>query len=262
MVTQCFNCKKNISSEKPICPYCFAVQKDRFSREELFDFLEIYFPTKPNVKERFVSTKKKIHIRNYDLWLVLGIFTLGIAYYFYLVLTLKDLNDHWMHPHGYYEKTTKNDVFIAFVILLFLNFLGVPLIQFIRYNKLREHMLKAPPLSYKQLPVKGSRIFWIYIAFDVLFGLTINAFFFGVSSIVADKYIPIDSTQIAIIFFLGAGLILLTTVLLGIVIIMIETRWQRIFNYHISYHHGIEHNTEILNFESDDSRFELPNRES
>ncbi|HUU77839.1 MAG TPA: hypothetical protein VMX55_05800 [candidate division Zixibacteria bacterium] len=232
----CFNCNHKISNKKPICPYCFVVQRKHFSRENLFDFLEIYFPSKPNLKERFENSQKKLHQRNYDAWIVFGILTFGIAYYYYLLLTLEDLNDHWFHHHGYYEETTKNDVFISFIILLFINFIGVPLIQYVRYNKLRNHLLKAPPNSCRKIPPKGSRMFWLYFVFNILFIATGSAVFFGVSSVVADKYIPIDSTTIAIIFFTGAGLILFITILIGIMIILIETRWQEAFNYHITWH--------------------------
>lgn len=235
----CFNCQKSLKEGKPICPYCFAVQRNSYSRNQLFDYLEHYFPTKPVVEERYISTKVQIIQRDYDNILVVSILTLGIYYFYYLLLTLQDLNDHWYHPHGRYEVSTKNDTFTLMVILTLTVFVGVPFIQYIRYEKLRNHLLKAPPMENQNIPIKGNKIFWIYIIYDLFFVGTGTMLFFGLSSIIADWFFEFDTAGVTAVFFLGAATIFTLTVLSGVVLIMLEKRWQEIFNDHIAWHYGI-----------------------
>ncbi len=234
----CFNCQKPLIEGKPICPFCFAVQRNSYSRNHLFDYLEHYFPTKPVEKERYINTKVQITQRDYDNILVVSIFTLGIYYFYYLLQTLQDLNDHWYHPHGRYEVTTKNDTFILMVILTLTTFIGVPFIQYVRYEKLRNHLLKAPPMENQDIPIKGSKIFWIYIIYDIFFVGTGTMLFFGLSSIIADWFFEFITASITAVFFFGAATVFTLTILSGIVLIMLEKRWQEIFNDHIAYHYG------------------------
>ncbi|MCK5298426.1 MAG: hypothetical protein KAJ76_05940, partial [Candidatus Heimdallarchaeota archaeon] len=113
MKIKCFNCLNEINEDQPICPICFVVQKKRFTREKVIDFLEATYPTKPRHKPKFESIQKPLKQRSHGDWLVFGLATFGIGYYYYLLLTLKDLSDHWFYPHGPYENTTKVDMFIS-----------------------------------------------------------------------------------------------------------------------------------------------------
>lgn len=234
----CFNCNKTLEAGKPICPYCFAVQKNQYTRDQLFDYMEIYFPTKPEVKERYVNTNIRVKQRDYANFLILGILTLGIYYYYYLALSLQDLNDHWYQPHGAYESSTKNDTFTLLVVLILTNFIGVPFIQYVRYEKLRNHLAKAPPMINKKKPIKGSRIFWLYIIFDVFLLAAGAMLFIGLSSIIADRFIEFSTSGITVVFFSGAGIIFTIAVLAAFALVIFEIRWQDIFNDHLAWHYG------------------------
>ncbi|MHA1154583.1 MAG: hypothetical protein ACTSQK_00600 [Candidatus Heimdallarchaeota archaeon] len=238
MNSSCFNCQKSLVEGKPICPYCFAVQRNSYDRDQLFDYLEHYFPTKPAAKKQYVSTKVQIIQRDYENILVWSILTLGVYYFYYLLLTLQDLNDHWYHPHGRYEATTKNDTFTLMVILTLTLFLGVPFIQYVRYEKLRNHLLKAPPMENQTIPIKGSQIFWIYIIYDLFFLGTGAMLFFGLSSVIADWFFKLDTAGITTVFFLGAATVFTLALLSGIALIILEMRWQEIFNDHIAMHYN------------------------
>ncbi|MFW9923399.1 MAG: hypothetical protein ACFFDW_08970 [Candidatus Thorarchaeota archaeon] len=233
----CFNCKQSITdNDNPICPNCFAVQRNKFSRESIFNFLEIDFPTKNIDKERYTSTEIKLHTRAAEWWIIGGVFTLGVLYYYYLILTLSDLNDHWYYPHGSYENSTKTDIFTAMVILIFTAFLGVPFIQYMRYEKLRRHLGKAPPSSKKGYPIRGKPIFWLYAVLNLLFIIIGNMLFFGLSSILAGKFFQFDSNGLTIIFFMGAAILLILAILLAVILILFDIRWQEILNVHITWH--------------------------
>ena len=88
------------------------------------------------------------------------------------------------------------------------------------------------------LQIKGSRIFWLYIIFDVFLLATGAMLFFGLSSIIADQFFELGSSGITAIFFSGAGIVLTTAVLAAIALIIFEMRWQDIFNDHIAWHKG------------------------
>ncbi len=235
----CFNCQKTLIIGKPICPYCFAVQRKSYSRNDLFGYLEQYFPTKPVEKKQFISTKIEIKQRDYEKILVLSILTLGLYYFYYLLLTLQDLNDHWCHPHGRYEVTTKNDTFILLVALTLTTFVSVPFIQYIRYEKLRNHLLKAPQMENQNIPINGTKIFWIYVVYDFFFLGTGTMLFFGLSSIIADWFFEFNTASITAVFFLVAATVFTLAILSGIVLIMLERSWQEVFNEHIAWHYDL-----------------------
>ena len=82
MTVKCFNCSSKIPIDEPICPICFAVQKKRFTREEVIDYLEIQYPTKPRSKPKYESTQKPLMQRSHGDWIVFGLATFGIGYYY------------------------------------------------------------------------------------------------------------------------------------------------------------------------------------
>ncbi len=237
MLKSCFNCASEISSKDHICPNCYAVQRKIFTRDDLFDILEKEFPTKPTDKERFVSTKIRIKPKGYRRWLTFGIFTLGIAYYYYLLMVFKNLSDHWYYPHGKYENSTKIDMLVVTLILVFTNFLGIPFIQYVKYEKLRRHLQNDPQASEYKIPVAGKTVFWIYSLFNVLFMGTVSMLFFGISSIVAGKYFEFETIMITIVFFVIAGTIFALAMFLAIQLSLFERNWQKQFNQHINWHY-------------------------
>ncbi|MHA1126201.1 MAG: hypothetical protein ACTSQX_11290, partial [Candidatus Heimdallarchaeota archaeon] len=186
MTKICYNCGNNVKDSYPICPHCFVVQKEQHSREDVLEYLEIYLPTKPKIKERIVSTTVQIEKKDYVNWLLLGIFTLGIAYYYYMLQTLRDMNKHWLFPHGDFEETTHSDTIISTIILILLSFIGVPFIQYMRYEKLSRHIQKAPYIPSITTPPKGKRMFWLYLVNNILFLGSLNLIFFGVSALIVD----------------------------------------------------------------------------
>ncbi len=236
MVIKCFNCSSEIFKDQPICPNCFAVQKNRFSRDEIFDFLEAEYPTKPRSKPKFNSIMKPLKQRTHNDWLVFGLATFGVGYYYYLLVTLKDLADHWYYPHGPYENATKIDMFMSSFILMFTYFLGVPLIQYMRYEKLRRHLQRSPDREDRKLPLKGKYIAIWYIILNILFGGTLSMLFIGIFSVVLGYVFEFPSTFLMSIFFVGAGIIFLLTISLGIIIQIFERRWQNTYNAHINWH--------------------------
>ncbi|MBK5114113.1 MAG: hypothetical protein KGD59_12240 [Candidatus Heimdallarchaeota archaeon] len=238
MKIECFNCASNIADGQPICPICFAVQKKRFTREEVIDFLEAKYPTKPRTKSKFESTQKPLKQRSHGDWLVFGLATFGLGYYYYLLVTLKDLSDHWFYPHGPYENATKVDLFISSLIVMFTFFLGAPFIQYMRYEKLRRHLQKSPDREKRKLPLQGKYIALWYIALNVLFGGTFTMIITGILSVVIDMVTIIEfhSTAIMSIFFTGAGLVFLLMILVGVLIQIFERRWQTTYNSHILWH--------------------------
>ena len=236
MKIKCFNCTCKIARDQPICPNCFAVQKKRFTREELFNFLEAEYPTKPRRKPKFNSIQKSVKQRSHGDWFAFGMATFGLGYYYYLLLTLKDLSDHWYYPHGPYENATKIDMFVSSLIMIFTYFLGVPFIQYMRYEKLRRHLQKSPDREERKLPLKGKYIAIWYLALNVLFGGTLSMLFIGLFSVVLGYVFEFPSTLIMSIFFAGAGVVFVLTIAVGIVIQAFERRWQNTFNAHINWH--------------------------
>jgi len=235
--TKCFNCNKKISKEEPICPYCHVVQRNKFTNEELFDYLETDFPTKPIGYEKFTSTKKIIPQMNYTKWLLITIFTFGIGYYFYLVQSLKHLNDHWIYPHGSYEIATKVDIFTTSILVITTNYLSLPLIQYFRYEKLRRH-LEVAPSQYTDLNplINGKTFFWYNSIFVILFSGTIIMLFFGLASIIADLYFENFSVLAIILFFVASGIIFVCCLIWLIKLIKYEIEWQTKFNNHLEWH--------------------------
>jgi len=199
--------------------------------------LEIYLPTKPITKEKVVSSRVILHTRDYSDWALRGLFTLGIAYYYYILLTLNDMNDHWLHPHGKYEKTTRNDLFISTILTVVLSFFIIPFLQYMRYHKLRQHLLNAPPNSVDKLPQKGIVMLILFIFFDLLVLGIITMLFLGLGTIFADLFIiNFESTLISTIFFSSAAVIFILVILSAILIYNIEKRWQEAFNFHVIWH--------------------------
>lgn len=244
MPLECFNCNKTMNEDIPICPNCFVVQKNHFSREELFNYLETKLPTKPKKRTKYTSLKKNILTRDYNYWLFNGLFTFGIAYYYYLLLTLNDLNDHWILPHGTMENSTKNDLFISIILIIFTNFLSVPFIQYIRYEKLLRHINKAPTIPSKKLPPKGAYIFWLYFLLDILFLGVISFISFGILAIIGDYFLQYDLWLVVLIFIIIAILIFALLIVLAFILTIFERRWQNLFNEHIKWH---ERNNEKIN---------------
>jgi len=239
MTQICFNCGNNVKDSYPICPHCFVVQKDHYNRDDVLEYLEIYLPTKPKIKERQVSTSIIVERRDYIDWLLLGIFTLGIAYYYYILQTLRDMNRHWYFPHGDFEEMTKCDTVTATIILVFTGFLGVPFIQYIRYEKLNRHIQKAPYIPDIINPPKGKRMFWLYLVNNILFLGSLNLLFFGISALIADFIFEIKSIYIGIAILVAAGIVIVLLFLLSFTIIVIERNWQKTFNTHIDWHYEI-----------------------
>lgn len=235
-MNSCFNCATKISESEYICPNCYAVQRQDFTQDELFDNLEKMYPTKPVFKERLVSTKVLIEPKDYNKWLILGILTLGFAYYYYLLMVFKDLSNHWYYPHGKYENSTDVDILIMILIMVFTNFLGIPFVQYVKYEKLRRHLQKAPHPSDYIIPNTGKFIFWFYTLLVILFVGVFLMLFFGISSFVAGRYFEFNSLTIAIIFFVIAGVIFLLALVLTIVLLMLESNWQMQFNQHLNWH--------------------------
>ena len=239
MTKICFNCGNNVKDSYPICPHCFVVQKEQNSREDVLEYLEIYLPTKPKIKEKTVSTSVIVEQRDYIDWLLLGIFTLGIAYYYYLLQTLKDMNKHWLFPHGDYEDTTHSDTVTATILLVVTSFIGVPFIQYMRYEKLNRHIQKAPYIPGITTPPKGKRMFWLYLVNNILFLGSANLVFFGVSALVVDFLFEFESIYVGIIILVGAGIFIILMIILTIAIVVIERSWQNTFNTHIEWHNEI-----------------------
>ncbi|NHJ33212.1 MAG: hypothetical protein FK732_10135 [Asgard group archaeon] len=236
MEIECFNCSSKIPNDQPICPSCFAVQKKHFTREEVFKFLEVKYPTKPRRKPKFDSTQKPLKARSHSDWLVFGLATFGIGYYYYLLMTLKDLSDHWFYPHGPYEHATKIDMFISSIIVIITSFLGVPFIQYMRYEKLRRHLQKSPDREERKLPLKGKNIALWYIILNVLFAGSFSMLFIGLFSVLLGSIFEFPTTFLMSIFFVGAGIIFILMILVGIFIQIFERRWQSTYNSHIQWH--------------------------
>ncbi|NHK32705.1 MAG: hypothetical protein FK730_15250 [Asgard group archaeon] len=238
MKRTCYNCKKKYNDEKPICPHCFVVHKEQFSREELFNFLEIHLPTKSiRKKQTFVSTRKKIKKINYWNWLLIGLFTLSFGYQYYLLLTLKALNDHWFYPHKSDENTTQVDMFTTTILLVFSNIISVPILQYIRYEKLRRHIERAPKASVvKDFDVQGVLIFWLVAIFYLLLAGTITMLVLGIGSVVSGLYFNFNSTFLEVIFFSGAGLVFISSIIVAQRLAKYDKLWQEIFNFHVNWH--------------------------
>jgi hypothetical protein len=234
----CYNCKKNYNDEKPICPHCFVVHRELFSQEELYNFLEIYLPTKSiRKKQTFVTTKKKIAKMNYLKWLLIGIFTFGLGYLYYLLLSLKALDDHWFYPHGSNENTTQVDMFTSTLLLFFGNIFGFPILQYIRYEKLRRHMKKAPKVSIaKEFDTQGVLMFWLAIIYYILLAGTIAMLVLGIGSIVSGLYFNFNSTFLEVIFFSGAALVFTSSIIVIQRIVKYDKLWQEVFNFHVEWH--------------------------
>ncbi len=244
MTVVCFNCQEEIKGNFPICPHCYVVLRQESSREELFDFLEGYFPTIPSGSKKFTSTKKPVMGLNYTKWFIIGILTFGIGYYVYLLHSLKSLNDHWYYPHGPFENETKVDMLTATLLLIFTNFLCIPILQYARFEKLRRHLIMAPSRVKDQyVPMKGKNIFWFYFLLNVLISGTTTMLILGFSSIIAGKYIEFNTVFAAVLFFLSAGLILVIGIILAVRLVQLEKEWQEEFNDHLSWH------TLIIEFE-------------
>ncbi|MBN1330845.1 MAG: hypothetical protein JXA54_15335 [Candidatus Heimdallarchaeota archaeon] len=240
MSTKCFNCNEKVKKEQPICPYCHAVQRNTFTREEFFDYLETQFPTKPIGHKKFTSTKKIVPQLNYAKWLLISIFTFGIGYYFYLLRSLKNLNDHWIYPHGSYEIATKVDLYTSSILIIFTNYLCLPLIQYFRYEKLRRHLEIAPTLCKDtHILIDGKNIYWNNTIFVALFSGTILMLFFGLASITADLYFEFLSIAAIILFFSAAGIIFIFCLFWLIKLIKYEIDWQMKFNKHLEWHKQI-----------------------
>ncbi len=235
---RCSNCHKPIPETKPICPHCFAVQRDRFTREELFNYLEEYFPTKPPRKPKITSTKVPIRKINCKEMILLGPFSFGISYFIYLLESLKALNDHWYLPHRKNELSTTTDMFVATLLLVTLNVFFIPFLQYTRYKKLRQHLLHMP--NYQEdhpLPQKGRIIFWAYVLLDLFLLGSLAMFAFGGVSFVVDSITVLDSSLITAIFFLAAVLIFAGAIVIAVVLSRLEIRWYKIFSEHMQWHH-------------------------
>lgn len=236
----CYNCKTPLEKDVPVCPYCRVVRTDQYSREELFDYLEEFFPTRLTHKKKPVSTTKRLKTRDFWEWYSFGVLTLGIGYYLYLLVTLKDMNDHWDYPHGSYETTTKNDLFTSLLLLLTTSFFGAIIIQYNRYQKLYNHILNAPHVGSLRVPLRGKSIFWLFVLQTVLFLALVLLLFFGISSFLAGMFFEFDSIWITLLFLMGAGLILVLYLLVHVLIVIFERQWQSIFNDHIIWHMQLE----------------------
>jgi len=234
---RCFNCGEAIPEAKPICPYCFAVQREQFSREELFNYLEEYFPIKTTRKPKITCSHITIKKINYKELISLAPISFGISYYLYLLESLKALNDHWYFPHKKNEHNTSVDMFISTILLVALNILVVPFIQYFRYEKLRRHLLQAPNYEEgKPLPQMGKRIFWAYLVMNLFLFGSIAMFTIGGLSFVIDVFTVLDSSIITIIFFVAAALIFIGAAFIAFVLSRLEIRWHRIFTEHLQWH--------------------------
>lgn len=234
----CYNCQKKYNDKKPICPHCFVVHREQYSQDELYEFLESYFPTKSiSIKQTFVSTKKKIEKIQYWKWLIISILTIGFGYQYYLLITLKALNDHWYYPHKSNENTTHVDMFTTTLLLVFSNFIGMPILQYIRYEKLRRHIEKASKESVnRDFEVQSALIFWLAVIFYILFAGTIVMLILGIGSIVSGLYFDFNSTFLVIIFFSGSGLVFISSIIVAQRLIKYDKLWQEVFNFHVDWH--------------------------
>jgi hypothetical protein len=234
----CFNCQKTIDSSKPICPYCFVVRGNKFSRDEVFDYLDHYLPTKiSKQKKKFTSVNKPVHTFHYWRWFFVGLISFGVGYQYYLLLTYKALNDHWFYPHYGSENTTEIDMLTSTLIIFFGFLLGLPLVQYIRYEKLYRHCLTAPEDSIpKDFKIKGISIFGFYILFYFLLAISIALLVIGIGAAVSGMYFNFNSTAVMAIFFTGSGFILFSSFIVLIQILIYEKLWQDVFNYHVNWH--------------------------
>jgi hypothetical protein len=197
-------------------------------------------PTKTHYEPKPQYNTQVLPQRNRKKWLILGFFSLGILYYVYLLYTLQDLNKHWDYSHGPYEETTQIDLFTCAMLLFVLNFLVIPFIQYIRYERVRRHLLKAPPMRDLYLPPKGKRIFWLYMILNALFLGIGSMLFMGISSVVAAYYLQIDSTFLLVLFFVLAFLFSALFVWLAYVLNDFDSRWQKVVNKHFAWHQQLE----------------------
>ncbi|TET29743.1 MAG: hypothetical protein E3J70_06230 [Candidatus Heimdallarchaeota archaeon] len=236
MKIKCFNCSSEISKDQPICPNCFVVQKKRFTREKVIDFLEATYPTKPRRRPKFESIQKPLKQRSHGDWLVFGLATFGIGYYYYLLMTLKDLSDHWFYPHGPYENTTKVDMFISTILIIVTYFIGTPFIQYMRYEKLRRHLQKSPDREERKFPLKGKYIALWYLILNVLFVGALSLLIIGLLSALLGFVFENPSTLIMAIFFAGAGIVFILMIFVGVLVLIFERRWQSTYNSHIQWH--------------------------
>ncbi|NHJ48194.1 MAG: hypothetical protein FK733_10445 [Asgard group archaeon] len=238
MTNKCFNCMNVFDSNKPICPHCFVIQKDKFSREELFAYLEKYFPTKTiKEKQKIISIKKSVSTYRFWVWLLIGIVTLGFGYHYYVLVTLKSLNDHWYYPHKRIENSTNIDMFTSTILLLFGSYFTLPLVQYMRYEKLRKHCLTAPSGSLqKEFTITGSTILWFSVMFYFLISAFVAMIVLGIGSVFFGLYFNFDSTFLLVIFFTSSALIFISSMIVLYFVIKYEKAWLETFNYHIGWH--------------------------
>jgi MFS family permease len=168
--------------------------------------------------------------------LVRGVFTLGWGYFYYLLLTLQDLNDHWYLPHQNDEPGTRSDVFIAFILFGFLGIFALPFIQYVRYEKLRRHLLKLPEWENQPVPRQGKLIALLNSVMVFLYYATITSTFFGISTLVAGFFFTTNTILIAIAFLVGAVILLFLSIIVTLQVISYEQKWQETLNEHFKWH--------------------------
>ena len=138
-----------------------------------------------------------------------------------------------------FEETTHTDTLTSTTILILTSFIGVPFIQYMRYEKLHRHIQKAPYIPNITNPPKGKRMFWMYFVNNILFLGILNLIFFGVSALVVDFLFEFESIYVGISILVAAGVVIILLILLSITIAVIERTWQKTFNTHIEWHSEI-----------------------
>ena len=234
----CFNCRKKISENHPICPYCFVIQRKNYSKDEIFNYLEKYLPTKLVSKSKITTINKLVPFFDFDFWISRSFLSLGIFYFYYILLTLKALNDHLYLPHKAFEESTKMDMFIL-TLFSFSGIFGLPFIQYIRFERLRKHLIKAPIEDHEKIKLtKGVLILALYLILILFLSGVIIMLFFGLSSILAGRFFEFNSTFLTVIFFIGAFIIFILTLFFILILFLFDNKWQMIFNKHIKWHYS------------------------
>lgn len=169
----CKNCNSTISEEAEICPFCGQPLADsiktkssadlvpsknsssnesaRISPQPIYqhvgeiDFSDQYVFTSPDTEELELQEYQEQTIpanleplpqRNYWLWFLLGVITLGIGFLIYLYINLEDLEKHSVYPNEF--KAEDIEVNASSILLLFvvsICFFFIPILWYIYYKK-------------------------------------------------------------------------------------------------------------------------------
>ena len=128
-------------------------------------------------------------------------------------------------------------MFISTIIVILTYFIGIPFIQYMRYEKLHRHLQKSPDREERKFPLKGKFIALWYFILNILFTGTFSLLTLGLLSALLGLVIADPTTAIMAVFFAGAGIVFILMIIVGVLVLMFERRWQTTYNSHIQWHH-------------------------